>query len=90
MLRKYYCNIVKVVFYTLLIPPIYSVNKISVSGIVEHIEDGGVGQLDVRKRVNARDRVERLGWGAAARPGETEYDSLPPPGLACAPGHGGE
>ena len=40
MSRKYYINIVILGFYTLVITPIYSINKISVSGTVEHIEGG--------------------------------------------------
>ena len=40
MSRKYYINIVILGFYTLIITPIYSINKISVSGTVEHIEGG--------------------------------------------------
>jgi len=40
MSRKYYINIVILGFYTLVITPLYSINKISVSGTVEHIEGG--------------------------------------------------
>jgi len=40
MSRKYYINIVILGFYALVITPIYSINKISVSGTVEHIEGG--------------------------------------------------
>ena len=40
MARKYYINIVILGFYTLVITPIYSINKISVSGTVENIDGG--------------------------------------------------
>jgi len=47
MSRKYYINIVILGFYTLVITPIYSINKISVSGTVEHIEGGLLGEAQL-------------------------------------------